>query len=142
MPTIVPVILCGGSGTRLWPRSRAAKPKPFLPLIGDKTLFEAALLRCPAGGGFAAPVVVTGHKHLELVEAQLAFFDESTCDFAALDAALDKLAAASLPIKQRTLVAAAHVVGADGQILIAEAELLRAISAALDVPMPPLASVA
>ncbi|MYL97404.1 NTP transferase domain-containing protein [Novosphingobium sp. FGD1] len=75
MPTIVPVILCGGSGTRLWPRSRAAKPKPFLPLIGDKTLFEAALLRCPAEGGFAAPVVVTGHKHLELVEAQLGTVD-------------------------------------------------------------------
>lgn len=71
MPTIVPVILCGGSGTRLWPRSRADKPKPFLPLVGDSTLFEAALARCPAEGGFAAPVVVTGHKHLEHVEAQL-----------------------------------------------------------------------
>lgn len=71
MPTIVPVILCGGSGTRLWPRSRAGKPKPFLPLVGDNTLFEAALARCPASGGFAAPVVVTGHKHLDHVEAQL-----------------------------------------------------------------------
>lgn len=71
MPTIVPVILCGGSGTRLWPRSRSGKPKPFLPLVGDNTLFEAALARCPAAGGFAAPVVVTGHKHLEHVEAQL-----------------------------------------------------------------------
>ena len=37
--TIHPVILCGGSGTRLWPRSRKAKPKPFLPLVGDRTLF-------------------------------------------------------------------------------------------------------
>lgn len=71
MPTIVPVILCGGSGTRLWPRSRSGKPKPFLPLVGDNTLFEAALARCPAAGGFAAPVVVTGYKHLEHVEAQL-----------------------------------------------------------------------
>jgi mannose-1-phosphate guanylyltransferase/mannose-1-phosphate guanylyltransferase/mannose-6-phosphate isomerase len=71
MTTIVPVILCGGSGTRLWPRSRAAKPKPFLPLVGDNTLFEAALARCPASGGFAAPVVVTGRMHLEHVEAQL-----------------------------------------------------------------------
>ncbi|WP_296309756.1 sugar phosphate nucleotidyltransferase, partial [Pseudomonas sp.] len=40
-----PVILCGGSGTRLWPRSRAVKPKPFLPLVGDTTLFEATLGR-------------------------------------------------------------------------------------------------
>lgn len=71
MPTIVPVILCGGSGTRLWPRSRASMPKPFLPLVGDRTLFEAALARCPGKDGFAAPVVVTGHKHLAHVEAQL-----------------------------------------------------------------------
>ncbi|HUD31103.1 MAG TPA: sugar phosphate nucleotidyltransferase, partial [Novosphingobium sp.] len=75
MPTIVPVILCGGSGTRLWPRSRAGKPKPFLPLVGNNTLFEAALARCPAAGGFAAPVVVTGTKHLEHVEAQLGGID-------------------------------------------------------------------
>jgi mannose-1-phosphate guanylyltransferase/mannose-1-phosphate guanylyltransferase/mannose-6-phosphate isomerase len=53
MNDIVPVILCGGSGTRLWPRSRAAKPKPFLPLVGDSTLFEASLRRCPADAGFA-----------------------------------------------------------------------------------------
>lgn len=71
MPTIVPVILCGGSGTRLWPRSRASKPKPFLPLVGDCTLFEAALARCPAASGFAPPVVVTGRQHLDHVEEQL-----------------------------------------------------------------------
>lgn len=71
MPKIVPVILCGGSGTRLWPRSRASKPKPFLPLVGDCTLFEAALARCPVDGGFAPPVVVTGRQHLEHVEQQL-----------------------------------------------------------------------
>ena len=71
MTQIVPVILCGGSGTRLWPRSRAVKPKPFLPLVGDKTLFEATLQRCPAEAGFGSPVVVTGKAHLEHVEAQL-----------------------------------------------------------------------
>ena len=71
MPEIVPVILCGGSGTRLWPRSRASKPKPFLPLVGDCTLFEAALARCPTHAGFAPPVVVTGRQHLEHVEEQL-----------------------------------------------------------------------
>ena len=69
--TITPVILCGGSGTRLWPRSRKAKPKPFLPLVGDETLFEATVLRCPASAGFGPPVVVTGAAHLEHVEAQL-----------------------------------------------------------------------
>jgi mannose-1-phosphate guanylyltransferase len=69
---IVPVILCGGSGTRLWPRSRAVKPKPFLPLVGDMTLFEATLGRCTPEVGFAPPVVVTGTAHLEHVEQQLA----------------------------------------------------------------------
>lgn len=71
-PSITPVILCGGSGTRLWPRSRAAKPKPFLPLVDAATLFEATLARCPAAAGFAPPVVVTGAAHLAHVEEQLA----------------------------------------------------------------------
>ena len=71
MTTITPVILCGGSGTRLWPRSRAAKPKPFLPLVGERTLFEAAVGRCGDAGVFAPPLVVTGKAHLAHVEAQL-----------------------------------------------------------------------
>ena len=71
MNDITQVILCGGSGTRLWPRSRATKPKPFLPLVGDNTLFEATLLRCGPGDGFADPVIVTGTAHLDHVEAQL-----------------------------------------------------------------------
>lgn len=70
MTTIHPVILCGGSGTRLWPRSRVARPKPFLPLVGARTLFEATLDRCADGGLFAAPIIVTGSKHLGHVEAQ------------------------------------------------------------------------
>lgn len=72
MPNLVPVILCGGSGTRLWPRSRVSKPKPFLKLIGDSTLFEQALSRCSQEHGFAPPVVVTGVNHLDHVEAQSA----------------------------------------------------------------------
>lgn len=71
MTRITPVILCGGSGTRLWPRSRASKPKPFLPLVGDRTLFEQALLRCGEEARFDPAVVVTGTAHLEHVEAQL-----------------------------------------------------------------------
>lgn len=71
MDDIIPVILCGGSGTRLWPRSRVSKPKPFLPLVGNATLFEEALDRCPADQGFGGPVIVTGTAHLAHVEAQL-----------------------------------------------------------------------
>lgn len=71
MIEIVPVVLCGGSGTRLWPRSRKAKPKPFLPLMGNDTLFTATVLRCTTEHGFAAPLVVTGAAHLDHVEQQL-----------------------------------------------------------------------
>lgn len=68
---IHPVILCGGSGTRLWPRSRAARPKPFLPLVGQKTLFEQTLDRV-GGTVFAAPTVVAGAAHRDLVAEQAA----------------------------------------------------------------------
>ena len=67
---IYPVVLCGGNGTRLWPRSRATKPKPFLPLIGTQSLFEATLERCADSAIFAAPTIVTGADHLEHVTAQ------------------------------------------------------------------------
>ncbi|MET0377269.1 MAG: sugar phosphate nucleotidyltransferase [Rhizorhabdus sp.] len=78
MNPIIPVILCGGSGTRLWPRSRATRPKPFVPLIGEQTLFTATIGRCSALSGFAAPVVVTGQAHLSHVEDQLASEGEAT----------------------------------------------------------------
>lgn len=64
MSGLVPVILCGGSGTRLWPRSRANRPKPFLSLVGQRTLFEATLDRCADEQIFTAPMVVTGAVHL------------------------------------------------------------------------------
>lgn len=69
--SITPVVLCGGSGTRLWPRSRVTKPKPFLPLIGNSTLFEATLERCNFETQFAPPVIVAGEAHIEHVESQL-----------------------------------------------------------------------
>lgn len=71
MATIHPVILCGGSGTRLWPVSRKQRPKPFLPLVSDKSLFEATIDRCGGDGGFAPVVVVTGAAHGDLVDSQL-----------------------------------------------------------------------
>lgn len=68
---IHPVILCGGSGTRLWPLSRKVRPKPFLPLVEEETLFEAAVARVADPAWFAAPMVVAGAAHAELIEAQL-----------------------------------------------------------------------
>ena len=70
MTMIHPVILCGGSGTRLWPKSRKSMPKPFLPLVGERTLFQATLDRCADPAQFAAPTVVTGAAHLDHVLAQ------------------------------------------------------------------------
>lgn len=67
---IHPVILSGGSGTRLWPRSRPGKPKPFLPLLGDRTLFEQTLDRCVDSARFAAPLVVAGSAHVGHILAQ------------------------------------------------------------------------
>ncbi|MEI4485295.1 mannose-1-phosphate guanylyltransferase/mannose-6-phosphate isomerase [Frigidibacter sp. MR17.14] len=56
---ITPVILCGGSGTRLWPLSRKSYPKQFLPLVGTETLFQGTLRRL-SGPAFGAPLVLTG----------------------------------------------------------------------------------
>ena len=57
--TLHPVILCGGSGTRLWPSSRKAYPKQFTALVGDHSLYQTTLLRF-TGEGFARPLVMTG----------------------------------------------------------------------------------
>lgn len=71
MTHIHPVILCGGSGTRLWPLSRKAAPKPFLPLVSEETLFEQAVRRVEGDDRFAAPMVVAGAAHGDLIMAQL-----------------------------------------------------------------------
>lgn len=66
--TILPVLLCGGAGTRLWPASTASVPKPFLPLIDGRTLFDATLERVSDPAVFGDPVVVTGCEHRHLAE--------------------------------------------------------------------------
>ena len=68
---ITPVLLCGGSGTRLWPLSRKSYPKQFAPLIGDESLFQASAQRL-AGNGFGAPVVLTNSDFRFIVTEQLA----------------------------------------------------------------------
>ncbi len=59
MKTIVPVILCGGSGTRLWPLSRENMPKQFLSLVGDNTLLQNTAIRAMNVSGASAEHVVT-----------------------------------------------------------------------------------
>ncbi len=101
-----PVVLCGGSGTRLWPRSRKTMPKPFLPLVGDQTLFEATLARCGDRQVFGAPIVVTGAAHLPHVESQLTASDATIIvePEARNTAAAIALAAARLPADAVMLV--------------------------------------
>ena len=70
MTPILPVILSGGSGTRLWPSSRAARPKQFVELIGNNSLFELTLARI-SGLSSHAPVVVCNESHRFLVADQL-----------------------------------------------------------------------
>jgi len=67
---ITPVLLCGGSGTRLWPLSRKSYPKQFVPLIGEETLFQASAKRL-SGPGFAAPLVLTNADFRFIVTEQL-----------------------------------------------------------------------
>lgn len=67
---LTPVILCGGSGTRLWPLSRKSYPKQFVPLTGRESLFQAAVRRM-AGPPFARPVVVTGAEFRFIAAEQL-----------------------------------------------------------------------
>ena len=68
---IHPLLLCGGSGTRLWPLSRKSYPKQFAALTGDQSLFQASALRL-SGPGFAPPTVITGSDYRFIVTEQLA----------------------------------------------------------------------
>lgn len=70
LPPLHPVILCGGDGTRLWPASRKALPKQFMPLHGT-TLFKETLLRSIALPNVSSPVVICNNGHRFLAAAQI-----------------------------------------------------------------------
>ncbi|MEM9810801.1 MAG: sugar phosphate nucleotidyltransferase [Pseudomonadota bacterium] len=70
MGKITPVIMAGGSGTRLWPLSRGAQPKQYQALVGSRTMLEETLARV-SGDDYAAPVVIGSTRHREVIEAQL-----------------------------------------------------------------------
>ena len=69
--TIVPVILSGGSGTRLWPMSRPEMPKQLLALTAEQTMLQLTAKRA-YGEAFAAPIVVANARHADHIDAQLA----------------------------------------------------------------------
>ncbi len=67
---IVPVILSGGSGTRLWPLSRKQYPKQYLPLVGDKTMLQETILRLNGLDNLADPIIICNVDHRFLVAEQ------------------------------------------------------------------------
>lgn len=68
---IIPVILAGGSGTRLWPMSRQHYPKQLLKLFGDKTMLQQTISRLNGVANLAAPIVVCNEEHRFMVAEQL-----------------------------------------------------------------------
>jgi mannose-1-phosphate guanylyltransferase/mannose-6-phosphate isomerase len=106
---IVPVILAGGKGTRLWPMSRAQRPKQFLALTGDLSLFQLTLKRLDDPTRYDKPVVVTNSEYRFLVAEQ------------AQEAGIELEAVVLEPIARNTaaaIAAAALIASRDGPRLV------------------------
>ncbi|WP_316168886.1 MULTISPECIES: mannose-1-phosphate guanylyltransferase/mannose-6-phosphate isomerase [unclassified Bradyrhizobium] len=69
---IIPLIMCGGAGTRLWPASREVRPKQFLPLFGTRSTFQETLLRVSDADLFERPIIITNAAYRFMVLEQLA----------------------------------------------------------------------
>lgn len=80
MSKIIPVIMSGGAGSRLWPLSRQAEPKQLLPLVTEKTMVQETVARF-SGDIFFDPVFICNRLHTDSIEAQMA---EIGCDVDAL----------------------------------------------------------
>ena len=103
---ITPVLLAGGSGTRLWPVSRARFPKQFVKLVGEESLFQSAARRFKAAG-FADPVVVTGEDFRFIVTDQL-----QACQIAAQAVLIEPVA------KNTALAAVGAALALEGEALM------------------------
>ena len=68
---LIPIILCGGSGTRLWPLSRDTFPKQFINLTGAASPLQETIKRCALINGISPPVLVCAEEHRFLVSEQL-----------------------------------------------------------------------
>lgn len=115
---VYPVIMCGGSGTRLWPESRASRPKQFLPLLGDISTFQETARRVMAVSGAETLVVVAGAAHETLIREQLSALGLSgslLLEPKGRDSA-PAIAAAALWVQRQDPEAAVVVVAADHHI--------------------------
>ncbi|ARQ00722.1 mannose-1-phosphate guanylyltransferase/mannose-6-phosphate isomerase [Pseudorhodoplanes sinuspersici] len=68
---IVPLVMCGGAGTRLWPSSREGRPKQFLPLLGSRSTFQETMLRVADAAVFARSIIITNTQYRFIVKDQL-----------------------------------------------------------------------
>jgi mannose-1-phosphate guanylyltransferase/mannose-6-phosphate isomerase len=118
---VIPVLLAGGSGTRLWPASRRDRPKQYVALRGDKTLFQEACLRV-AGAGFAPPAILANAAQRFLAGEQIAelgiagariVLEPSGRDTAPAACAAALIAAAESPDAIVLLMPCDHVIGDD-----------------------------
>ena len=132
---IVPVILSGGAGTRLWPLSRSQRPKQLLSLTAAETMLQLTVKRTPADAGFATPVIVANAAHADMIEQQLA--DVGVTDSALILEPIGRntapaiaLAALALDPDQAMLVMPSDHVITDGA----------AFRAAIDAAMPVVAN--
>src|SRR5213595_533412 len=69
---IIPLIMCGGAGTRLWPASREVRPKQFLSLFGTRSTFQDTIARVSDPSLFEQPIIITNAAYRFMVLEQLA----------------------------------------------------------------------
>jgi mannose-1-phosphate guanylyltransferase len=126
--TVVPVILSGGSGTRLWPMSRDEKPKQFLPLTAAATMFQLTLERVADPARYAPPLIVANARHADLIEEQ--------CGGRAVTLVLEPLARNTAP----AIALAALVAAPDAPLLVMPSDHVigdpGAFAAAIDAALP------
>ena len=115
--TIYPLLLCGGSGTRLWPLSRKSYPKQFANFTGENSLFQSSAQRL-SGAGFGAPLIITGSDYRFVVTEQLAAIDTG-----ALATLIEPDARNTAPaVLAGALALEAHMDGADTLMLVAPSD--------------------
>jgi len=71
MPRITPVLLSGGSGTRLWPVSRALYPKQLLPMTAERSMFQETAARLAGAPEFTPPIIVCNDEHRFIIASQI-----------------------------------------------------------------------
>src|SRR5436853_2988244 len=122
--TLIPVLRCGGAGTRLWPVSRESMPKQFVPLVGDRSTFQQTLERV-TDSMFARPIVITNADFRFIVAEQLRelgieadiVLEPARRDSGPAVAVAAALAARRDPAATVLVLAADHVVRNPGELL-------------------------